>query len=241
MHRFRWISAKTIPPAFDLRQGGWRLVSEEPDCSCPWLAPFKSIDSAGWVALLGIRGKELRRLILLLGVEDREERARLLKLGFGDVVGGSLGLGELEARAARIATYAQTLPRHREVGRLQLDLLQRDGLVDGQVLSLHPREFALLWRLAEQPGMPVSKSALLSDVWNMSFVPDTNSLAVHVYRLRAKLELAGCGGLVRTSASGAYYLSLPERQIAARSRYHGEFDKHPYAKRRSETDGALPA
>jgi hypothetical protein len=44
----------------------------------------------------------------------------------------------------------------------------------------------------------------------MAHVPDTNSLAVHVFRLRAKLIIAGLEGLVKTAPSGGYYLDRPE-------------------------------
>lgn len=40
-------------------------------------------------------------------------------------------------------------------------------------------------------------------------MPDTNSLAVHVFRLRAKLGGAGLDGLVRTAPTGGYMLVPP--------------------------------
>ena len=40
----------------------------------------------------------------------------------------------------------------------------------------------------------------------MGFVPETNSLAVHVSRLRGKLNTAGLEGLVETAPSGGYCL-----------------------------------
>jgi hypothetical protein len=209
VRRFRWLSAIAIPAAFDLRQRGWQLVGDDREGACPALAHIKNIDAACWIALLGVRGPELRRLILLFGVDDRDECARLLQLGFGDVLGTAHDIGEIEARAQRISELADTLPRFRDVGQLRLDLFRRDGIVQGKPLGLHPREFALIWRLTDTPGVPVRKSVLLTDVWRLAFVPDTNSLAVHIYRLRTKLALAGLDGLVQTSASGGYMLVPP--------------------------------
>ncbi len=57
--------------------------------------------------------------------------------------------------------------------------------------------------------MPAGKAELLSEVWRMAHVPDTNSIAVHVFRLRAKLGIAGLGGMVRTAPSGGYLLAPP--------------------------------
>jgi two-component system OmpR family response regulator len=101
------------------------------------------------------------------------------------------------------------LPRRRELGPLTLDLIHRDARADGTWLSLHPREFGLLWRLAERPGELVSRARLLRDVWRLDFEPGTNSVEVHVSRLRAKLARAGLAGLVETDPQGGYRLGAP--------------------------------
>lgn len=46
--------------------------------------------------------------------------------------------------------------------------------------------------------------------WLMGHVPETNSLAVHVSRLRSKLALSGYDGLVHTVQTGGYVLIRPE-------------------------------
>ena len=83
----------------------------------------------------------------------------------------------------------------------------RDAFVAGRGAGLHPREFLLLWRLAEEPGSAVPASELRSDVWRLAFRPETNSLAVHVSRLRSKLRTAGLDGLIETVADGGYRLA----------------------------------
>lgn len=101
---------------------------------------------------------------------------------------------------------ALMMPRFREAGDVTLDLLHRDGRVVDSWLGLHPREFALLWRLAEQPGVCVSRKQLLADVWRIRYEPQTNSLAVHVARVRAKLEPFGLSRLIATHPAGGYFL-----------------------------------
>ncbi|MEL6708494.1 MAG: helix-turn-helix domain-containing protein [Pseudomonadota bacterium] len=81
--------------------------------------------------------------------------------------------------------------------------------MDGRWLSLHPREFGVIWRLAQQPGQRVSKRQLLADVWRISFDPETNSVAVHVARIRAKLQPLGLARLIATHPDGGYYLDAP--------------------------------
>ncbi|HEU4650448.1 MAG TPA: winged helix-turn-helix domain-containing protein, partial [Croceibacterium sp.] len=132
------------------------------------------------------------------------ERARLLEAGCGDALPATVELAELARRARRVAERRDSLPRKRELLGLTLDLLHRDARTGRRWLALHPREFALLWRLAEQPGRPVSRESLLRDVWRLEFEPGTNSVEVHVSRLRAKLALAGIQGLVETDPAGGY-------------------------------------
>ncbi len=161
----------------------------------------------GLVRTGGVR-QPYRCRVLLFDVADPAERARLLRLGFGDALGPDTSLAEVEARALRVIDLAQSLPRYRQIGLLRLDLLARDAFVARRAVGLHPREFWLLWRLSDQPGRAVSAGDLLGDVWRLSFRPETNSLAVHVSRLRAKLRVAGLDGLIETFPAGAYRLAL---------------------------------
>lgn len=103
------------------------------------------------------------------------------------------------------------IPRFRQAGDITLDLFHRDGRVDDRWLAFHPREFEVLWRLAAEAGKPVTKRQLLSDVWRIEYEPETNSVAVHIARLRAKLEPHGLVGLLATHPDGGYYLNAPRK------------------------------
>lgn len=207
MQTFRWVSGTGIPQAYDLRGCGWQLAPTggmgEPGVC---LADGRGFTTMDWVRFLTVHPPPSRARMLLLGIDGAEDRARLLRLGIGDAVNAEIPLTEIAARAARLDDISRMLPRFRDLGELRLDLLNRDGFAQGRALGLHPREFALIWRLADNPGAAVPKQALLHDVWRLNHVPETNSLAVHVSRLRSKLEGAGLHGLVRTGHAG-YFLA----------------------------------
>lgn len=169
-------------------------------------------------------GSTERATTLLLDIDDSLIRCHALALGFGEVLGSGLSLEELEQRALRVAQAIETVPRQRHHGRLKLDLLLRDGFVDGRRLGLHPREFGLLWRLAQSPGKAVTATELLAEVWQVNFRPETNSLAVHVCRLRAKLASVGLGGIVGTTLAGGYTLT-PESSGALPILSEGTLDE----------------
>jgi len=100
-----------------------------------------------------------------------------------------------------------------EAGPLRLDLFHRDAQLDEGWLALHPREFELLWRLAETPERTVSQRALLQDVWRLPFEPGTNRVAVHIARLRRKLAVHGLDAMIATDGPG--YRLIPH--LAPRS------------------------
>ena len=211
MRQFRWFSAGPVPAAYDLRRLGWELLADSGhDPAHALLGLPRLLPLPQWLGLAG-RSFPQRKWIMLLEVPDSTERARMLRLGFGDALDFGASLEELEYRVLRLTHFAQSLPRYRHVGALKIDLLARDASVAGRALGLHPREFALLWRLCDTPGEAVTPHELLTDVWRLTFRPETNSLAVHVSRLRAKLRLAGIDGLIETLPDGAYRLAPPQR------------------------------
>ncbi len=63
-----------------------------------------------------------------------------------------------------------------------------------------------MWRLAETPDQPVSRETLIREVWRQDVMPESNSIAVHMSRLRAKLATAGLTGLVEMGGSSGYRL-----------------------------------
>ncbi len=207
---FGWIAGDPAPPArWDLRRVGWKLcqgrnacraecrhvlVSDTRGLSPPQRQALAESDRPAW------------RLILL-GVENPAERAGLISLGCAEALSANTGLHELEARSRRVTEMFGMLPRRRDVGSLTLDLFHRDARRGNRWLGLHPREFGVLWRLADEPGERVTRRQLLADVWRLNHEPETNSVEVHVSRLRAKLAGAGCEDYVQTAPEGGYLLA----------------------------------
>jgi len=76
--------------------------------------------------------------------------------------------------------------------------------VHGERLDLTPTEFSLLAALLRERGAPVSRRALLREVWGYEFDPGTNVVDVHVNRLRRKLEDRGLESVIRTVRGSGY-------------------------------------
>ncbi|MFC3173010.1 winged helix-turn-helix domain-containing protein [Novosphingobium bradum] len=212
MRQFGWLGTERIPPGLDLRRDGWSLVNPPDDlasASFPLLLPELG-------RAIAIRSVQVRARVIVTGIADPATRVHLLALDFGEVIAPEADLAELGLRARRVAQSLGALPRRRAHGPVLLDLLHREGWVGRHRLGLHPREFALLWRLAESPGVAVSPGTLLNEVWHLPHRPETNSLAVHVCRLRAKLAGVGLADLLHTSPGGYLLSQVPDEPTAAR-------------------------
>jgi len=165
--------------------------------------------------------------LIMLGVEEPAQRASPLTMGCAEALPAATDLFELQARARRVSDMFGMLPRWRNLGPLTLDLFHRDARRGPRWLGLHPREFGVIWRLADTPGERVTRRQLLKDVWRISHEPETNSVEVHVSRLRAKLAGAGCEGLVSTAPEGGYRLAEPSPFMFAKEPPEGDaLDAH---------------
>jgi len=72
-------------------------------------------------------------------------------------------------------------------GAVTLDLCSRRATVDGRVVDLSAREFALAETFLRNAGTALSREQLLSRVWGYDFDPSSNVVDVYVRYLRTKL------------------------------------------------------
>ena len=92
------------------------------------------------------------------------------------------------------------------IGDLTLDVLARRAVRGGREIELRPREFALLEYLMRNAGRVVSKTMILSHVWDYSFDPQTNVVDVLVFRLREKIDRDFPAKLIHTVRGSGYVL-----------------------------------
>ena len=138
-----------------------------------------------------------------------EDRVAGLQAGGDDYLTKPFAFSELLARIQaliRRATHALE-PTRLTVGDLAVDLVTREVHLQGTLVELQPREFALLEYLMRNAGRTVTKTMILEHVWDYSFDPQTNVVDVLVHRLRAKIDpdktrlntLRGVGYVLRKS------------------------------------------
>ena len=140
--------------------------------------------------------EELRRrgittpVLILSARRSVDDRVRGLQTGGDDYLTKPFAFAELLARVQALVRRATRAPDPTTlmVEDLTLDLLSRRVTRGGKPIDLRPREFALLEYLMRTVGKVVSKTMILSHVWEYNFDPQTNIVDVLVSRLREKID-----------------------------------------------------
>jgi DNA-binding response OmpR family regulator len=102
----------------------------------------------------------------------------------------------LTARVAALTRRAQRPPlepvaparRRLSVHGVELDPAKHTIRVRDREVSLTPHEFELLYRLASQPGVVLTRQQLLKAVWNEQAFVTERSIDTLVRHLRCKVE-----------------------------------------------------
>jgi two-component system response regulator RegX3 len=73
-------------------------------------------------------------------------------------------------------------------GPVEMDPEGHEAFVQGEPVSLTPKEFELLETFLARKGRLLTREFLIDEIWGPDYVGDTKTLDVHVKRLRQKVE-----------------------------------------------------
>jgi DNA-binding response OmpR family regulator len=165
------------------------------------------------VMLPGIDGFELCRIlrqdsnipVLMLTARDDEiDRVVGLEVGADDYMTKPFSMRELMARVKamlrrvrmirdEMQSAAQPQPAVEPqtalvFGNLIVDPVRREARVNDQALALKPKEFDLLYHLAQHKGQMLTREVILQQVWGWNYFGDSRTVDVHMRWLREKIE-----------------------------------------------------
>ncbi|MBS1840174.1 MAG: response regulator transcription factor [Acidobacteria bacterium] len=163
----------------------------------------------GLDVLRGIRSRKPDLPVMLMtGTGVLEERIRGLDAGADDYVAKPFAFAELAARIRALlrrgSRPGQTVL---EVEDLKLDRLSHTVQRAGRSIDLSPKEFALLEFLMMHRGQPVSRPAIVEQVWKLNFDTMTNVVDVYINYLRRKVDSGHERALIRTVRGVGYQIS----------------------------------
>lgn len=127
-------------------------------------------------------------VIILTALDQVSDRIEGLNAGADDYLVKPFDLAELSARIGSVARRYSGNPNpiltH---GPLQIDLAARSIRRDGHLVPLTAREWALFEAFLSRPGQLLSKTQLEEKLYAFDTEVESNTIEVHVSRLRKKL------------------------------------------------------
>ncbi len=115
-----------------------------------------------------------------------------MKLGADDYVTKPFGVLELlariEALLRRAADLWATTASPVRFGDVEIEPGPRTVQRGGRPVALAPKEFDLLWALAQANGAAVSRAKLMERIWGYETDVLSRTVDTHVAELRRKLE-----------------------------------------------------
>lgn len=148
-------------------------------------------------------------IVILSARKSVSDRVAGLKTGSDDYLVKPFSFSELLARVEAVLRRAgnhQIQESLLRVGDLELDPWKREVRRGGKLIPLHFREFALLEFLMRNTGRVISKTAILENVYEYNFDPQTNVVDVLMHRLRKKVDGSSHDKLIQTVRGMGYVL-----------------------------------
>jgi two-component system OmpR family response regulator len=170
----------------------------------------------GLTLVKSLRGAKIFTPVLFLttmsGIDDRVEG---LEAGGDDYLVKPYAFSELNARVNALARRPHVSDQVTilKVADLEMNLLRRSVMRNGDAVDLQPREFQLLEYLLRHAEQVVTRTMLLEGVWDFHFDPRTNIVETHISRLRSKINRGGDPELIHTVRGSGYCLRAPAKTL----------------------------
>ena len=153
----------------------------------------------GIKATIKIREEKNIPIILVSAKSEDTDKIMGLNIGADDYITKPFNLLELIARVKSnlrryitLGTYNNENVNNKEIlisGGLELNTSTKEVKVDGQVVKVTPIEFKILNLLLANKGRVFSIDEIYEKVWNEESFNVENTVAVHIRRIREKIEI----------------------------------------------------
>jgi len=164
-------------------------------------------DGLGITFLKALRGRgDVTPVIILTALDQVSDRIDGLNAGADDYLVKPFDLAELSARIGSVARRYTGNPNpiitH---GTLEIDRAAKSIRRDGKPVALTAREWALFDAFLARPGQLLSKAQLEEKLYAFDAEVESNTIEVHVSRLRKKLG----NDVIDTERGLGYRLGTP--------------------------------
>lgn len=149
----------------------------------------------GITAMAKIRETSTVPIIMLTAKSEDSDIVLGLNVGADDYITKPFNPVEVMARVKsqlrRYLKFGGNTPKRDEyvIGGVELNDNTKKVLVDGEEVSLTPKEFDILKLFISNPGKVFSPKEVYQTIWKESPFGTDNTVAVHIRHLREKIEI----------------------------------------------------
>lgn len=158
-------------------------------------------------------------IILLTAKSEDADKVLGLNVGADDYITKPFNPLEVTARVrSQLRRYLRlgsgvVKPEVFVVGAIELDDRRKEVKLDGESVSLTPKEYDILKLLISNPGKVYSPEEIYLEVWKEKPYGSENTVAVHIRHLREKLEINPAEPKYIRLVFGQGYKIQKEREI----------------------------
>ena len=149
-------------------------------------------DGKGFEICKKIRLKSQVPIIFLTACDEEVNIVYGLDSGADDYIVKPFKLNELISRInalfRRVDTYDNNITTKITSNGFTINLLENRVFIDKQEIYLSQIEFRILITLIDNSNTAISRKFISDKLWGNAEFVDENTLSVHIYRLRQKLE-----------------------------------------------------
>ncbi len=179
---------------------GYEIVEAADGAEALWLFAEQRFDLVildvmmpkvdGWTVCREMRRTSTVPIIMLTARGEEYDRLFGFELGVDDYLVKPFSPKELLARMKAIIRRSDQFKAQQkriQVEGLVLEIDSRNVTLDGEALTLTPREYDLLSFFMQHQNQVFSREQLLSSVWGYEFEGDSRTVDTHVKMLRERL------------------------------------------------------
>lgn len=147
-------------------------------------------DKTGLALLTELKAWYQHPIIMLSVVDQESAIVEALDHGASDYVTKPFRTNELLARIRSCLKQNKHIEQQKVLvfDNIQIDLVARTVMNDGELVKLTQTEYKLLVLFAKNEGRVLTHQYLLKEIWGIGFQTDTQYLRVFVGTLRKKIE-----------------------------------------------------
>lgn len=126
-------------------------------------------------------------IIMLTAKSEEYDEITGFKFGCDDYIKKPFSPKILMARIEALLRYVDKFTEVNNTG-LVIDTFKHKVFMDGQEITLSPKEFLLLSYMSKNKGLLLTREQILNAVWDFDYEGDVRTVDTHIKRVRKKLD-----------------------------------------------------